>query len=146
MEQALGAIAALAEHGLYTPEVQQELQEMMDENYTPIEPDGDPEKYKQVQKMLRQMTNRKFIGQQQKSLSTVDSFLVKEQTVPLKPGKRNVGANISELVHAGKPQDVAVAIAMKESRKRKKRKSCNKFEALGQLLKKSCLDFNNHRS
>jgi len=50
--------------------------------------------------------------------------------MPLKKGKKNVGANIRELVHSGRPQKQAIAIAMdkaglsrkkKTARKRKKR-------------------------
>jgi hypothetical protein len=39
--------------------------------------------------------------------------------MPLKKGKSNkiVSANISELVHSGRPQNQAVAIALSESRK-----------------------------
>ena len=40
--------------------------------------------------------------------------------MPLKPGKKNIGANIRTERRAGKPQKQAVAIAMKEAKKRKR--------------------------
>lgn len=144
-DHAMGAVAALIEHNLYSPEVREELLDMMDED-DPIQPDGDPAKYNEIQAMLHQMTVSRMRGSpQQKSMSVVDSFLVPENHMPLKPGKQNVGANINELVHSGKPQKQAVAIAMKEAKKRKKRKGHEKFEALSQILQKSCLDFSKHR-
>lgn len=36
--------------------------------------------------------------------------------MPLKPGKSNIGRNISEMVKAGHPQKVAVAAALNEAR------------------------------
>ncbi|MCI0557536.1 MAG: hypothetical protein MN733_03495 [Nitrososphaera sp.] len=45
--------------------------------------------------------------------------------MPLLPGKKNIGANISELERSGKPHDQAIAIAMSEagmSKKKKKKK------------------------
>lgn len=41
--------------------------------------------------------------------------------MPLKPGssKKTINSNISELVHSGRPQKQAVAIALSESRKKK---------------------------
>ena len=49
--------------------------------------------------------------------------------MPLKGGKsdKTVSANISELVHSGRPQKQAIAIAMsKAGRSRKKRKRSSK--------------------
>ena len=43
--------------------------------------------------------------------------------MPLKPGKKNIGANIKEMVKAGHPYDQAVAAAMLTARKNKKRGS-----------------------
>lgn len=45
--------------------------------------------------------------------------------MPLKKGKSKkvVSENISELVHSGRPQKQAVAIAMKEARKKRKKPS-----------------------
>jgi hypothetical protein len=42
--------------------------------------------------------------------------------MPLKRGKKNMGANIKELVEAGYPQKQAVAIAYKKSGEKKKGK------------------------
>jgi hypothetical protein len=45
--------------------------------------------------------------------------------VPLKKGgsRETVSENISELVHSGRPQKQAVAIALSEKRRSKKRRS-----------------------
>ena len=42
--------------------------------------------------------------------------------MPLKPGKKNVGANIKTEMAAGKPQKQAVAIALAVARRKKKAK------------------------
>jgi len=42
--------------------------------------------------------------------------------LPLKKGKENVGRNIRELRHSGKPQAQAVAIAMDVMRRKAKKK------------------------
>lgn len=46
--------------------------------------------------------------------------------MPLKPGKKNIGVNIKEMVKAGHPQRQAVAAALdkaRKSRRSKKRKT-----------------------
>ena len=42
--------------------------------------------------------------------------------MPLKPGKKNIGYNVKEMLKAGHPQAQAVAAALSMSRKRKKNK------------------------
>lgn len=42
--------------------------------------------------------------------------------MPLKPGKKNIGANIRELKSSGRPHKQAVAIALQHARKKKRRK------------------------
>lgn len=41
--------------------------------------------------------------------------------MPLKSGKKNVGYNIRELMHSGRPQNQAVAIALEIARKKGKK-------------------------
>ena len=41
--------------------------------------------------------------------------------MPLKKGKKNIGKNISELMHSGRKQSQAIAIAMDASRMAKKK-------------------------
>jgi hypothetical protein len=40
--------------------------------------------------------------------------------MPLKQGKSNIGRNIAELIHSGRKQDQAIAIAMDMYRRKKK--------------------------
>ena len=40
--------------------------------------------------------------------------------MPLKPGEKNIGKNIKELEKTGRPKEQAIAIAIKESQKKKK--------------------------
>jgi hypothetical protein len=42
--------------------------------------------------------------------------------MPLKPGKKNIGANIRTEMHAGMPQKQAIAIAMRVAGKSRKSK------------------------
>lgn len=42
--------------------------------------------------------------------------------MPLKPGKKNIGANIKEMIEHGHPQKQAVAAALDKARKGKKRR------------------------
>jgi hypothetical protein len=42
--------------------------------------------------------------------------------MPLKKGKRAISQNISELVHSGRSQKQAVAIAMNVAKRKKKKK------------------------
>lgn len=37
--------------------------------------------------------------------------------MPLKPGKKNIGSNISEMEKAGHPKNQAIAVALNEARK-----------------------------
>jgi hypothetical protein len=46
--------------------------------------------------------------------------------MPLKPGKKNIGANIKEMIKAGHPRDQAIAAAMDTARKSKKRRTLGK--------------------
>ena len=41
--------------------------------------------------------------------------------MPLKPGKKNIGSNIKELIKSGRSRKQAVAIALAESRRKKKK-------------------------
>ena len=41
--------------------------------------------------------------------------------MPLKPGKKNIGKNISELKKSGRPLNQSIAIAMAEAGKAKKK-------------------------
>ena len=43
--------------------------------------------------------------------------------MPLKPDKKNIGANIKEMIESGHPQKQAVAAALSKARKGKKRRS-----------------------
>jgi hypothetical protein len=43
-----------------------------------------------------------------------------DHLMPLKRGKKNIGANIRELEKTGRPAEQAIAIAIKESRKRRR--------------------------
>ena len=36
--------------------------------------------------------------------------------MPLKPGKKNIGKNIETEIHAGKPKNQAIAIALSKAR------------------------------
>ena len=53
--------------------------------------------------------------------------------MPLKTGKskRTITANISEMVKAGHPQDVAIAAAMDMARRSKKRRTLGKKQKIG---------------
>ena len=55
--------------------------------------------------------------------------------MPLKPGKKNIGANIKEMVKAGHPRDQAVAAAMSEARKPEKRGSTHDRMVEAAMLK-----------
>jgi hypothetical protein len=46
--------------------------------------------------------------------------------MPLLKGKKNIGHNIGELQHSGRPHEQAVAIALKEAGKEKKPKAKGK--------------------
>jgi hypothetical protein len=41
--------------------------------------------------------------------------------MPLKPGKKNIGANIKELIGTGRPKNQALAIALHEAKVKPKK-------------------------
>ena len=43
--------------------------------------------------------------------------------MPLKPGRKNIGRNISEMIRAGHPRDQAIAAALNKARKKRKGKA-----------------------
>jgi len=46
--------------------------------------------------------------------------------MPLKPGKKNISKNISEMIRAGHPRDQAIAAAMSKAGRSKARRSLGK--------------------
>ncbi len=52
--------------------------------------------------------------------------------MPLKPGKKNIGANIKEMIEHGHPRDQAIAAAMDKARKSKKRRTLGNGKKRGE--------------
>ena len=58
--------------------------------------------------------------------------------MPLKAGrsKATISANISELMHSGRPRDQAVVIAMRKAGKARKRKRSGPTTIIGGMVKR----------